>query len=100
MTDQRAHVHVRCDPSAGGWRCLVTVGDDRAATTHEVGGTHDDLARLAPGGNAERLVEASFGFLLEREPREAILRRFELPVIGRYFPDYAGEIGARLQDPG
>ena len=31
--------------------------------------------------------------LLEREPKEAILRKFELPVIERYFPEYVGRIG-------
>ena len=34
------------------------------------------------------LVERSFAFLLEREPRESILRSFDLSVIGRYFPDW------------
>ena len=34
------------------------------------------------------LVRRSFAFLLEREPKESILRSFDLPVIGRYFPDY------------
>jgi hypothetical protein len=42
------------------------------------------------------LVEASFAFLLEREPNESILRTFDLTVIGRYFPDYEREIGQRL----
>ncbi len=36
----------------------------------------------------EVLVKRSFEFLLQREPNTSILRRFELPVIGRYFPDY------------
>lgn len=39
------------------------------------------------------LVEASFAFLLEREPKESILREFDLTVIGRYFPEYEQEIG-------
>ena len=41
-------------------------------------------------------VEESFAFLLEREPRESILRRFDLPVIGRYFPEYEVEVRRRL----
>ncbi len=36
----------------------------------------------------ERLVEASFAFLLEREPRESILGTFDLSAISRYFPEY------------
>ena len=100
MPDQPTPIDVRCDRATGAWRCRVTVGDDPAATTHQVEVTDEDLSQLAPDAEVERLVEASFRFLLEREPREAILRRFELPVIGRYFPEYATEIGARLQDPG
>lgn len=96
MADQATHIDVGCDGSGGGWRCRVTVGDDPAATTHDVEVTDADISRLAPGAEVEQLVEASFRFLLEHEPREAILRRFQLPVIGRYFPEYAAEIGRRL----
>ena len=96
MADQEPAIHLQCDRSGDGWRCRVRVGNDSEATTHEVEVADRDLARIAPNAEVERLVEASFRFLLEREPREAILRRFELPVIGRYFPDYAAEIGRRL----
>jgi len=34
------------------------------------------------------LVKKSFEFLLDREPKEAILGEFELCVIGRYFSEY------------
>ena len=58
--------------------------------------SRDALDGLAPGGAPERLARASFGFLLEREPRSSILRRFELLEIGRYFPEYPDEIQRRL----
>ena len=96
MADQATHIDIRCDRSGGGWRCRVTVGDDPGATTHDVEVTDEDISQLAPDAEVERLVEASFRFLLEREPREAILRRFELPEIGRYFPEYAAELRRRL----
>ena len=32
----------------------------------------------------------------EREPKESILREFDLTVIGTHFPDYEREIGHRL----
>jgi hypothetical protein len=52
------------------------------------------LARLAPGAaSPEDLVRRSFAFLLRREPKESILRRFDLPLIGRYFPEWEAEIG-------
>lgn len=53
-----------------------------------------DLARLAPGATEPSdLVRRSFEFLLAREPKESILRSFELPAIGRYFPEYERSIG-------
>lgn len=56
-----------------------------------------DLERLDPGAeDPEGLVRAAFEFLLTREPRESILRRFELPMIGRYFPDWEAEIAKRI----
>ena len=42
------------------------------------------------------LIEESFRFLLEREPNTSILSTFDLPVIGRYFPEYEREIARRL----
>ena len=74
----------------------MVVGDDPGATTHQVTVTADEFERLAPlGVPVERLVEWSFAFLLEREPRESIRRAFDLPVIGRYFPEYESVIRAK-----
>jgi hypothetical protein len=79
-----------------GWDCMVTVRDG-SETHHRVRVSRADLARLAPGASDPvDLVEASFAFLLEREPKESILQEFDLTVIGRYFPDYEREIGLRL----
>jgi hypothetical protein len=75
----------------------VTVDDGRAATHHEVTVWPSDIERYAPGSTPEALLEASFDFLLEREPKEAILRRFELPVIERYFPEYPRRIAAMVR---
>ena len=44
----------------------------------------------------ERLLRASFAFLLEREGPDSILRRFDLDVIPRYFPEYVETIKPRL----
>lgn len=71
----------------------VVVTGERGTTTHDVTVTTEDVARYAPGATPERLLEASFEFLLEREPASSILSRFALPVIERYFPEYPREIG-------
>lgn len=88
-------VTVTCETSSAGWTCRVTVGDPAHGrqTEHEVTVSRADLSRLAPGAHDPAdLVERSFTFLLRREPKESILRRFDLPVIGRYFPDYEAAI--------
>lgn len=66
----------------------VSVSDGRGQTTHEVTVWPSDIERYAPDSTPEALLEASFRFLLQREPKEAILSRFELAVIERYFPEY------------
>jgi hypothetical protein len=67
-------------------------GDD-SATTHEVTVSDADWERL--GGrypSRAALVEASFRFLLEWEPKEDILRTFDLSMIDQYFPQYGDTI--------
>jgi hypothetical protein len=89
-------VQVTAAVAGDGWDCAVTVRDV-SETRHRVHVSRADLARLAPGASDPvDLVEASFAFLLEREPKESILREFDLTVIERYFPDYEREIGLRL----
>jgi hypothetical protein len=74
----------------------VTVEERGGKTTHEVTLTPRDQAHYAAEASAEQLLRASFEFLLEREPKEAILSRFDLPVIERYFPEYPQTIKRML----
>jgi hypothetical protein len=75
---------------------LVTV-EAASTTRHRVRATAADVKRFGGGAAAaEQLLEASFRFLLEREPNTSILSSFDLPVIGRYFPEYQRGIGRYL----
>jgi hypothetical protein len=87
---------VRCDAQDGGWRCHVSLTEGSAMTEHEVLVDRATLEDLAPGATPEALVAESFRLLLEREPPESILRSFELPIIGRYFAEFADEIRRRM----
>jgi hypothetical protein len=70
----------------GADRYRVRIG---ARTEHEVTAQPAALARIArPGEPAEAAIERAFAFLLEREPPESILRRFDLETIARYFPEF------------
>jgi hypothetical protein len=87
-------IDVDCPTAGNGWRCSVLLTDpDGSQTRHEVVVSRADLERLAPGAvDPADLVRHSFEFLLERESKDSILRRFELPVIGGYFPEYEATI--------
>lgn len=75
----------------------VAIEDGGSSTAHEVTVPEGYQEELGVGDvPLERLVEASFAYLLEREPKESILPRFDLPVIARYFSEYPAEIARRL----
>jgi hypothetical protein len=79
---------------AGRWRVELRGTE---TSTHEVSIPVDYLDKIGLGAfPVERILEESFRFLLEREPASSILRRFELPAIARYFPEYEKEIRRRL----
>ena len=40
----------------------------------------------------EHRIKAAFQFLVDREPKESILQRFDLAVISRYFPEFEREL--------
>lgn len=82
--------------AAGNDVYTVEVEEGGSRSRHSVTVSAADVARYAPGASPERLLEASFAFLLEREPKESILSRFALPVIERYFPEYPRVVGTLI----
>lgn len=74
----------------------VTVTEGGSASTHEVTVGQPELELAGEEKSAADLVEASFHFLLDREPKESIMARFDLGVIGRYFPEYRDRVGDYL----
>jgi hypothetical protein len=92
-----AEIEVRIEERDDGWTATADVWEGGSRTTHRVRVTRDAYERLCGGAvQPEELVRRSFEFLLEREPKESILHEFDLTVIGRYFPEYEGEIASRL----
>ena len=78
----------------------VRVAEGRGETRHHVTMTQAIFERLAGGKHApERCVEAAFRFLLDREPKESILGRFDVTVISRYFPEFERELPGYLTQP-
>ncbi|CAN5782249.1 hypothetical protein BH24CHL6_BH24CHL6_04130 [soil metagenome] len=90
-------VAVQCQPAGDGWACTVTVAEGGRSTSHAVTVSRPELRRLVgEGDDPTQLVKASFDYMLEREPKESILRNFAVSEIERYFPGYPTEIRARL----
>ena len=71
----------------------VVIRERDSESRHLVTMTQAAYQRLTAGRHPpERCVKAAFGFLLDREPKESILGRFDILVIGRYFPEFEREL--------
>jgi len=75
-------------------RYRVEVREGGSTTEHDVSLREDDFERLAGDRTPEAFVRDCFAFLLVREPKESILRAFDVSVIGRYFPEFEREIAS------
>jgi hypothetical protein len=72
---------------------VVTIKERGVRTEHVVTLDDEYYQHLTDGEMArEELIEMSFEFLLEREPKESILSRFNLRIINNYFPEFEKEI--------
>lgn len=90
-------IHVRTIGRDEPMRFEVAVQDFSGEMLYQVTMSHADLDRL--GGEhpvPEECVRAAFLFLLGREPKESILRRFDVSVIERYFPEFSHEFPCYL----
>lgn len=86
---------------AGENQFRVRLIEAKSGTRHVVTVTPENYQRLTGGKvDAAQLVRCSFEFLLENEPKESILQKFDLTVISRYFPEYETEIARRLNERG
>lgn len=75
----------------------VEVVEGNSKTVHTVEVDKAYYERLTGGKvTPAELVEKSFLFLLKREPKESILRRFNLEKISYYFPEYEEDIKKHL----
>ena len=71
----------------------VVVREGEGETRHHVTISREMCERLTAGKHTpERCLEAAFRFLLDREPKESILGRFDVTVISRYFPEFEREL--------
>jgi hypothetical protein len=73
-------------------RCI---SDGKDESRHHVTMARKTYEQLTAGKHRpERCLEAAFRFLLDREPKESILGRFDVTVISRYFPEFEQDASA------
>jgi hypothetical protein len=76
----------------------VIIWDGRGETRHQVTIAETMVDRVTGGKHSpERCIEAAFRFLLDREPKESILRHFDVAVISGYFPEFEQELPRYLR---
>jgi len=76
-----------------GWNFLIEVGGNEDKIEYSVTLDEEYWEKLTNGQHSPaELIRRSFEFLLEREPKESILRKFNLNVINRYFREYENKI--------
>ena len=88
-----ATIQVRCEQSGDPQEFAVTVRENQSETRHRVTMSLEACRRLSGGLHTpEAVIDAAFRFLVDREPKESILPRFDISVISRYFPDFEREL--------
>jgi hypothetical protein len=90
-------IEVTRTAEADGFEFEVVVRDDKSESRHAVKMSTESYLRLAGEAQTpEQCIEAAFRFLLDREPKESILDRFDVEVISRYFPEFEQELPGYL----
>jgi hypothetical protein len=75
----------------------VTVREPDGLTFHKVSMSQQTWRRLTGGKYPpEVCIDAAFRFLLDREPKESILGRFDVVLIAQYFPEFERELPGYL----
>lgn len=75
----------------------VSVTEGGSSSRHQVTMSRDTAVALAGDHAPEACIEAAFRFLLDREPKESIMGRFDVTVISRYFPEFEATLPDYLQ---
>jgi len=93
-----SEIRIEMKAQDDGWEFHVTVMEGRSQTSYRVTMSKATYERLTEGVvSPEACVKQAFEFLLEREPKESILRQFDITKISYYFPDFEPKLKQRLK---
>lgn len=86
-------IHIRLVAADDPLELEVVVREGEEETHHRVTMSRETCDRMTAGHyTPEQCLEAAFRFLLDRESKESILRRFDVTVISHYFPDFERQL--------
>lgn len=89
-------IKIKTVPTNLGWHFSVTLNDPAGPSFYKVSMDKDFLMRIGADYHPEKVVEKSFEFLLEKEPKERILAEFDIAEVSNYFPDFIPDLNKRL----
>ena len=92
-----SQIHVELLSNDNPMTFSVVVVEGGGKSQHRVTVDRALFQQLSAGrATPEGLIQAAFLFLLDREPKESILSRFDITVIAKYFPEFPKKIGNYL----
>ena len=80
------------------WRFNIVVEEGGKKTKHSVSMSKDFYESLGVEVAAWKVIETSFRFLLDHEPKESILSKFDITVISHYFPEFKEQLMKKLKN--
>jgi hypothetical protein len=100
MAKELGMIQVRCISEGDPADFEVVVRHGRSETRHHVTMSRAMCERLTGGKHSpDQCLDAAFRFLLDHEPKESILRRFDVMVKSHHFPDFERDL-PRYLSPG
>ncbi len=91
-------IHVRQTSQTNPLEFDVEIREPDGTTRHRVIMEDAYYERLTKKAfSVSRFIEAAFQFLLDREPKEAILTSFDVSIISRYFPEFERKVSDYLR---
>lgn len=89
-------IDIKTRASNMGWHFTVTVSDEKGPAFYTVTMDKDFVTRIGAQLDPETVIEKSFEFLLEKEPKESILKEFDITTISHYYPDFIPALEKKL----
>jgi hypothetical protein len=87
-----AKIGVRVTQTKPSYKFNVRIEEGDTATEHSISMSRSFCNDFKTEAEPRVVVEESIRFLLENEPKENILKEFDITIISYHFPDYLKQL--------